>query len=203
MPKALRSSCQEALLPAGLRPRQGMVHTPSSSRCNAVTVAGPPAVSALLHRSLQRPLRAPLRRWPPALSSTVTAAVPGAVAEQLTQCRGGMDPHRQDSRRRGPPASVPGSCQPGPRAKNSGVQLSAFLHLRTGELVHPIGVSTACPGTGTGHGAASSVCPPTLHHRASSDQLHEPHRESSTGVGGGCHTAGLSRFRAHTVGGFI
>lgn len=149
---------QEALLPEGLPPRQGMVHTPSRCRCEAATVDAPASVPALLqgrssdrcgHRSVggRRPFQQPHRCRSRSRNST--------VAEQLTQCRGGMDPHRQDSRRRGPPASVPGSCQSGPRARNSGVQLSAFLQLRTGELVHPVGESTACPGTGTGHSAAS------------------------------------------------
>lgn len=141
----------------------------------------------------QGPLRPPLRRWSPALLHRVAGAVPGAAPEELAQCRDGMDPTRQDSRRRNLTASVPVSCQPGPRAKNSGVPLSAFLHLRTGELVHPVGVSTACPGTGTGHGTASAACHPPLHQRGYPAQLPEPHREPSTGVGGGCHIAGLSR----------
>jgi hypothetical protein len=153
-----------------------MVHTPSSSRREAATVAGPPAVTAPLKRSCQRPLRPPLRRWSPAL------------------CPESQEPFRSGSRRADPVSrrhgsSSPGlppprststaavSCQPGHRAMSFGVPLSAFLHTGLVNLFIQSGPSTACPGTGTGHGTASAACPPTLHQRALNSKLHEP-RES-------------------------
>lgn len=118
----------------------------------------------------------------------------GAVPEELTQCRGGMDPTRQDSRRRGPTSSLQCLRQPGAWAASAPAFNLCFSTQRTGELVHPVRGSTACPGTGTGHGTASTACHPTLHQRALNNQLHEPSGESSTGVGGGRRTADLPCF---------
>lgn len=114
VPKALRSSCQEALLPEGLPARQGMVHTSLPSRCEAATVVASATATAPLqrsprdrcgHRSVggRRPLQHPQRD------------LRGAVAEELTQRRGGMVHPRQDSRLRGPSAPLQSLSQPGPR----------------------------------------------------------------------------------------
>jgi hypothetical protein len=161
-------------------------------------VAGPPAVTAPLQRSPRDRCghRSVGGRRPFAHRHRGRS---GAVAEELIQCRGGMVLPHQDSRRRGPSTPPQRHRQPGAWAASASAFNLCFSTHRTGELVHPVRVSTACPGTGTGHGTASAACPPPLHQRAVNSRLIEPGRESSTGVGGGRRTAGLPCSRARTV----
>lgn len=151
-----------------------MIHTPLPSRCNAVTVAGPPVAPAPLrgrssdrcgHRSVggRRLITQGCRCRSRSRNRTADP-----VSRRHGSASPGLPPVRSSSIRS---SVLPARCLGG---VSTGVPLSAFLHLRTGELVHPVGVSTACPGTGTGHGTASSACRPTLHQRDWNSQFHEP-----------------------------
>jgi hypothetical protein len=165
-PKALRSSSSWRFAPWGFPARQGLIHTSLSSRCGAVTVAGPPAATALL--------QPPLRRWLPA---------PGPVStEGFQSLSGSAAPVSWLPRSliaRAPAAAVHqhrhrDTASPVPGRRQHRRSISAFLHNGLVNLFIQSGPSTACPGTGTGSDTASAVCPPTLHRRAYPAQLIEP-----------------------------
>ena len=129
-------------------------------------------------------------------SRRVTGAVPGASTEPLIQCRGGM---ALTSPGLPPPRSsiaAAVSCQPGARAVSFGVPLSAFLNLRTGELVHPVRAKHCLPGDRHGPWNSFRSMPSDAASTGLSSAAPGAPGEPSTGVGGGRRTAGLPCFCA-------
>jgi hypothetical protein len=122
---------------------------------------------------LQGPLRPPLRRWSPAFRAPLPRPF-------RSRCRT-ADPV---SRRHGsliartPAAAVHqhrhiDTASPVPGRRQHRRSISAFLHTGLVNLFIQSGPSTACPGTGTGHGTASPACHPTLHQRAVNSRIPE------------------------------
>lgn len=155
---------------------QGSIHTPSLSSSCARKDSAPAAPTSLLQWTWHHRL--------------VTAA--GGICcsgcrlsprwpAELLQCRRGTwmlcSP------------GVPLCCSrmplqqllPGAWAASAPAFHSRPFTFRAGELVHPAGPSTVCPGTGTDSDAVFSVCPPTLHQRAQKEPAFVPMRSPQRG----------------------
>jgi hypothetical protein len=120
----------------------------------------------------------------------------GAVAEELTQCRGGMVLPRQDSRRRGPPSPLQCPASPGTGRCLLASHSLLFYNLRTGELVHPVRAKHFLPGDRHGPWNSFRSMPSDAASTGLSSAAPGAPGEPSTGVGGGRRTAGLPCFCA-------